>query len=80
MIEFEGGQVPADRVEVVEATEPFSLYKLADGNGLRIRLVVVDIFKLADRTAPDGTPIYQAQFQIVTTALTPPTAPEEPKT
>ena len=66
--------VTAEGVEVsiVGQTEMWSTYSLEDGTNIRLKHVVVRVFRLVDRFMPEGDPIYFSQAQPVTCADSPP--------
>lgn len=50
--------------------ESWSLYKLADSNFLRVKVIITKVTK-TDRIGDDGLPIYDFQFNSVSAVLTP---------
>jgi hypothetical protein len=50
--------------------EAWSTYKLADGNYMRVKLIVVKVLK-TDLIRPDGIPIYNFESTNAITVLTP---------
>ncbi len=61
LIDFQGQKVEAAEVEVTQANEHWNEYQLSDGKVLMFKEVLVAVYKLAGKTNPDGTPMYQFQ-------------------
>jgi hypothetical protein len=53
-------------VEVVDAKERWSEYRLADGTTMRVKSVVIAIFREDGRQTPDGEPIYNMKSTVIT--------------
>ena len=49
--------------------EEFSKYLLADGNVLKLKVVLLKV-KRTDKINPDGTPLYNFSTQVVATVTT----------
>lgn len=57
-VTFEGEAHEGTRVELREATEPWTRVELGDGSSIRIKHVVVDVVRVRDRYDSDGAPVY----------------------
>jgi hypothetical protein len=65
---------PAE-VEVLEAKEAWSEYRLSDGTILRVKPIMIAISRLDDAEAGNGEPVYNMKSTLVTDvrgAKTPP--------
>lgn len=51
-------QSKADLVEVVESKEPWSEYKLADGSVVRVRQILVEVWRDRVQRDAEGNPVY----------------------
>jgi hypothetical protein len=63
-------------VEVLEAKEAWSEYRLADGTVLRVKPVMIAVSRVDDAEAANGEPVYNIKSTLVTDvrgAKTPPT-------
>lgn len=60
-----GPMVDAVEVPVEESSEKWSEYKLEDGTTVRIKQVVLEIFRATGQYDPDGTPMYAVKAQAV---------------
>ena len=58
-----GHQTEATSVSIIEAEEPFTRIKLADGATLTMRMTIVEALRLKDRWNKDGQPIYSVTCQ-----------------
>jgi hypothetical protein len=56
----------ATEVEMLEANERWSEYRLADGTTLRLKLVVIAIFRADGQYTQDGEPIYNMKSTLIT--------------
>jgi hypothetical protein len=70
-VEFEGKMVPAEELDFEGQKEPWSVYKLEDGTVFKVKQNLVNIYKLIDRTSPNGDPIYIFKVAGVTSADVP---------
>lgn len=52
-------------IEILEAKERWSEYRLADGTVLRLKPVMIAVFHNGQRT-PDGDPIYNMKSTLIT--------------
>lgn len=75
---FEGQEQRAEPVEVVKSEEPWAVYELADGTTLRLRQMVVAVYKLLDRRKETGEPIYVWEAVSVAHASVPAEMRQEP--
>jgi hypothetical protein len=53
-------------VEVVEARETWSEYRLIDGTVLRVKPIMIAISRVADGDATNGEPVYNMKSTLVT--------------
>ena len=53
-------------VEVLEAKERWSEYRLADGTILRLKPVIIAIFRAEGQYAQDGEPVYNMKSTLIT--------------
>jgi len=53
-------------VEVVEAKEAWSEYRLSDGTVLRVKPIMIAITRLDDAEATNGEPVYNMKSTLVT--------------
>jgi hypothetical protein len=63
-------------VEVLEAKEAWSEYRLADGTVLRVKPIMIAVSRVDDAEAANGEPVYNMKSTLVTDvrgAKTPPT-------
>jgi hypothetical protein len=58
-------------IEVLEATERWSVYRLADGTTLRLKSVVIAVFREDGHHTPDGEPVYNMKSALVTDVRAP---------
>jgi hypothetical protein len=56
----------ANEVEVVDAKERWSEYRLADGTTMRIKSVVIAVFREDGQQTPDGEPVYNMKSTLIT--------------
>ncbi|HYM74229.1 MAG TPA: hypothetical protein VET89_14700 [Stellaceae bacterium] len=56
----------ATEVEVVEAKETWSEYRLADGTVLRIKPIMIAISRIDDARTATGEPVYNMRSTLVT--------------
>jgi hypothetical protein len=65
----DGRTLPAERVEVSRATEPFATYRLEDGTVVRARMIVLSALRATGAYGTDGKPVYafvtQQVFDVV---------------
>jgi hypothetical protein len=53
-------------IEVIEAKEAWSEYRLADGTVLRVKPIVIAVTRIGDAEAADGEPVYNMKSTLVT--------------
>ena len=63
-VEFQEGTL----IEVIESSEPWSEYKLSDGNVLRIKQAIMQVVKLDTKDAAGGD-MYNVQAQPVVVVI-----------
>ena len=52
-------------IEMLEAKERWSEYRLADGTTLRLKPVMIAIFRADGQYTPDGEPVYNMKSTLV---------------
>ena len=57
--------IPKD-VDVLEAKEVWSEYRLADGTILRIKPIMIGVSRVSETETADGEPIYNMKSTLVT--------------
>jgi hypothetical protein len=62
-------------VEVVDSKERWSEYRLADGTMMRIKSVVIAVFRENGQQTQDGEPIYNMKSTLITDIRAPAAAP-----
>jgi len=66
-------------IEILEAKEKWSEYRLADGTTLRLRPVMIAVFRADGQYTPDGDPVYNMKSTLITDVRGPgPTAKPNP--
>ena len=69
--------IPADslqsstEIEMLEAKERWSEYRLADGTILRLKPVMIAIFRADGQTTPEGEPVYNMKSTLITDVRAP---------
>jgi hypothetical protein len=53
-------------VEVLEAREVWSEYRLADGTVLRVKPIMITVTRVDDAASADGEPVYNMKSTLVT--------------
>jgi hypothetical protein len=53
-------------VEVLEARETWSEYRLADGTVLRVKPIMIAVSRVDDADASNGEPVYNMKSTLVT--------------
>ena len=56
----------ANEIEMLEARETWSVYRLADGTTLRIKPVMIAVFRAEGQQGPAGEPVYNMKSTIIT--------------
>jgi len=54
----------ANEVEMLEAKENWSVYRLADGTTLRIKPVMIAVFRADGQQGPGGEPVYNMKSTV----------------
>jgi hypothetical protein len=58
-------------MEMLEAKEAWSLYRLSDGTTLRIKPVMIAIFRADGQQTADGEPVYSMKSTLITDVRAP---------
>src|SRR5262245_1980636 len=58
-------------IEMLEAKERWSEYRLADGTTLRLKPVMIAIFRVDGQYTPDGEPVYDMKSTVITDVRAP---------
>ncbi|MGC2200255.1 MAG: hypothetical protein WA633_08950 [Stellaceae bacterium] len=58
-------------IEMLEAKERWSEYRLADGTTLRLKPVMIAIFRADGQFTQDGEPVYNMKSTLITDVRTP---------
>ena len=53
-------------IEILEAKERWSEYRLADGTTLRLRPVMIAVFRADGQYTPEGVPVYNMKSTLIT--------------
>lgn len=61
-------------IEILEAKERWSEYRLADGTTLRLRPVMIAVFRADGQYTPDGDPVYDMKSTLITDVRAPDSA------
>jgi hypothetical protein len=61
-------------IEVLDAKERWSEYRLADGTTMRIKSVVIAVFRENGHQTPDGEPVYNMKSTLITDIRAPVTS------
>lgn len=69
---FNNQWVPATVVPVRSTQEAWSTYLLEDGSVVKVKLVVTEVAKIDGMHEPDGTPVYNAKWNVVLAVTSPP--------
>ena len=56
----------ANEIEMLEAKENWSIYRLADGTTLRIKPVMIAVFRAEGQQGPAGEPVYNMKSTVIT--------------
>jgi hypothetical protein len=62
---------PTTEVEVLDAKERWSEYRLADGTTMRVKSVVIAVFRDDNQRSPDEEPVYSMKSTLITDVRTP---------
>ena len=60
-------------IEMLEAKERWSEYRLADGTILRLKPVIIAVFRAEGQFTPDGEQVYNMKSTLITDVRTPAT-------
>ena len=55
----------ANEIEMLEAKENWSIYRLADGNTVRIKPVMIAVFRAEGQQGPAGEPVYNMKSTVI---------------
>jgi hypothetical protein len=58
-------------IEILEAKERWSEYRLADGTTLRLRPVMISVFRADGQYTPDGDQVYNMKSTLITDVRAP---------
>ena len=58
-------------IEMLETKETWSLYRLSDGTTLRIKPVMIAIFRADGQQTADGEPVYSMKSTLITDVRAP---------
>jgi len=64
----------ANEIEMLEAKENWSVYRLADVTTLRIKPVMIAVFRADGQQGPAGEPVYNMKSTVITDVRTPPSS------
>jgi hypothetical protein len=62
---------PQNEIEMLESKETWSEYRLADGTKLRIKPVMIAIFRADGQHTADGEPVYSMKSTLITDVRAP---------
>jgi hypothetical protein len=62
-------------IEVIDAKERWSEYRLADGTTMRIKSVVIAVFREDGHQTADGEPVYNMKSTLITDIRAPAASP-----
>jgi len=58
-------------IEMVEAKEAWSVYRLSDGTTLRIKPIMIAVFRAEGQQTADGEPVYSMKSTLITDVRAP---------
>ena len=58
-------EVAATEVEMLEAKEVWSEYRLSDGTTLRVKPVMIAVFRADGQQSVDGEPVYNTKSTLI---------------
>jgi hypothetical protein len=64
----------ANEIEMLESKESWSVYRLADGTTLRIKPVMIAVFRADGQQGPAGEPVYNMKSTVITDVRIPSSA------
>jgi len=59
------GNGATTEIDMVEAKEVWSEYRLSDGTTLRVKPVMIAVFRADGQQSPDGEPVYNTKSTLV---------------
>lgn len=62
-ITYQGQQIEAQEVEVLTSNEPWNEYQLGNGKLLRVKTVLIQVFRAVEGKSPQGEDLYIIQSQ-----------------
>lgn len=62
----DGSLHDTNEIEVLDAKERWSEYRLADGTTMRIKSVVIAVFREDGQQTADGEPVYNMKSTLIT--------------
>ena len=62
---------PQTEIEMLEAKEAWSVYRLSDGTTLRIKPVMIAVFRADGQHSADGEPVYSMKSTLITDVRAP---------
>jgi hypothetical protein len=69
-----GSPQNSTEIEMIEAKEAWSFYRLSDGTTLRIKPVMIGVFRADGQQTADGEPVYSMKSTLITDVRAPATA------
>jgi hypothetical protein len=60
-----------NEIEMLDAKETWSVYRLADGTTLRIKPVMIAVFRADGQHTPEGEPVYNMKSTLITDVRAP---------
>jgi len=61
----------ATEIEMLESKEAWSVYRLSDGTTLRIKPVMISVFRADGQQTADGEPVYNMKSTLITDVRVP---------
>ena len=68
------GAPDANEIEMLEAKENWSVYRLSDGTTLRIKPVMIAVFRADGQHGSGGEPVYNMKSTLITDVRVPTSA------
>jgi hypothetical protein len=59
------GNGATTEIDMLEAKEVWSEYRLSDGTTLRVKPVMIAVFRADGQQSPDGEPVYNTKSTLV---------------
>ena len=66
-----GSPQNTSEIEMVEAREAWSVYRLSDGTVLRMKPVMIAVFRADGQQTADGEPVYRLKSTLITDVRAP---------